>query len=471
MRPLEVVLLIMSGAAFLTLIKPRLRASRWTSTLVPLAPATAAAQAALEGPRWQMVPAYVVSGLLFVAWLIRCRPLGRFAMTVAAVVGALGLLLSVALPTVLPVFSFPPPSGPYPIGTLTYHWIDAARPDVFIPNTDQLRELIIQVWYPARASASSVRAPYLDNPAELAPVEHLLHLPDFLFDHFKYVATHATPSAPAADDVHTFPVLIFVSGRGGYRQSNTFQVEELVSHGYIVVGLDQPYASAGVVFPDGRMVAMDPRLYDPARPGHALFLDSVLPFLTQDVSFTLDQLARLNLADPSDILTGRIDLSRAGIFGVSLGGILAGEACLREPRLRACLVMDAFMPANVVEMGLPEPTMWLSRDRRSMQLEGWTQSDIDETQTSMRAVYERLARDSYLVLVPGLFHNDFTDAPLFSPVGSLLGLSGSLDERRAHGIINAYSLAFFDQYLQHKPSTLLQGTSADYPEVLFESRR
>ena len=59
----------------------------------------------------------------------------------------------------------------------------------------------------------------------------------------------------------------------------------------------------------------------------------------------------------------------------------------------------------------------------------------------------------------------------FSPVGSLLGLSGSLDERRAHGIINAYSLAFFDQYLQHKPSTLLQGTSADYPEVLFESRR
>jgi hypothetical protein len=35
---------------------------------------------------------------------------------------------------------------------------------------------------------------------------------------------------------------------------NTFQVEELVSHGYIIVAIDQPYAAASVVFPDGRQV-------------------------------------------------------------------------------------------------------------------------------------------------------------------------------------------------------------------------
>jgi hypothetical protein len=30
-----------------------------------------------------------------------------------------------------------------------------------------------------------------------------------------------------------------VFGRGGYRQHNTLQVEELVSHGYIVAAIDQ----------------------------------------------------------------------------------------------------------------------------------------------------------------------------------------------------------------------------------------
>jgi hypothetical protein len=37
------------------------------------------------------------------------------------------------------------------------------------------------------------------------------------------------------------------------RFQNTFQVEELASHGYIVVGIDHSYVSAGTVFPDGRL--------------------------------------------------------------------------------------------------------------------------------------------------------------------------------------------------------------------------
>jgi hypothetical protein len=61
-------------------------------------------------------------------------------------------------------------------------------------------------------------------------------------------------------------VLIFSHGRGGYRQHNTMQVEELVSHGYIVAAIDHPYAATGVVFPDGRIAAFDPRMFDPSAP-------------------------------------------------------------------------------------------------------------------------------------------------------------------------------------------------------------
>jgi len=481
MRPLEIVLAFSEVLTFLVLVlvTPRLRAGRWllTSTLacVPLA----AGQVLFEGARWQLVPAYTLSIVFLLATRLqppssstsgRSRPLRRRCVAgLIIILAGAATVLAVALPAVVPVFHFPRPLGPYAIGTLTYHWVDATRSDIFTHDPNDARELMVQIWYPAQADPSAPRAPYVEHPEILGPVARLLHLPDFIFGHLKLVASNATRSALVAPDEPAYPVLIFLSGRDGYRQSNTFQVEELVSRGYIVAGVDQPYASAGVVFPDGRLITMDPRLYDPAHPGHAAFLDGVVPFLAQDVTFVLDRLAALNQTDPDGILTGRLDLQREGMFGVSLGGIFTGEACLKDSRLRACLVMDAFMPADVVRAGLEQPTMWISRDAQSMQREGWTAADIDETQTTMRAVYGSLRADGYLVLVPGMFHPDFTDAPLLSPLSSLVGLSGPLDAQRSHAIVNAYSLAFFDHYLKSQPTPLLAGPATQYPEVLFDS--
>jgi len=59
--------------------------------------------------------------------------------------GALALLISAAPPIVSPVFRFPRPSGPYAIGRLTYHWVDAARPEVFTADTNDHRELMVQM--------------------------------------------------------------------------------------------------------------------------------------------------------------------------------------------------------------------------------------------------------------------------------------------------------------------------------------
>ncbi len=100
-----------------------------------------------------------------------------------------------------------------------------------------------------------------------------------------------------------------------------------------------------------------------------------------------------------------------------------------------------------------------------MQREGWLQADIDETQTTMRSVYETLPGDGYLVLVPSMFHINYSDAPYFSPVGSQAGLTGPIDGQRGLDIIKAYSLAFFDKELKGQPSPLLNGASNPYPEV------
>lgn len=480
MRPLEIALSLINVLILFILTIPGLRTRHWMVNVTLFALPFAGIQILVEGPRWQMVPAYALSVFFALVWLLlNLEPGTRFIQRIVShpleiglffVLAIFGLTVSVALPLIFPVFHFPKPTGPYAIGTLTYHWIDTSRPELFTADPNDHRELMVQVWYPAQSEPSMPRAPYLSDPEIFAPVARLMHLPSFVFEHLKYVTTNAVPSAPMADDESSYPVLIFLSGRLGYRQSNTFQVEELVSHGYIVAAIDQPYAAAGVVFPDRHLVTMDPRMYDPAHPGHPAFYNTAIPFLAQDVSFTLDQLAALDRSDPNDILKGRLDMTRVGIFGVSLGGIETGEACLREPRLRACLVMDAFMPADVVRSGLHQPTMWISRDAKTMQREGWAQADIDETQTTMRAVYQSIPVGGYLVRVPGMFHLNFTDAPYFSPLAPLLGLSGPFDAKRGFAIINAYSIAFFNQELKNQPSVLLNGSSKQYPEVLFKKR-
>ncbi len=127
----------------------------------------AGAQILLEGARWRMAPAYAVSVILLVARLAGVKgagahgPLRRVVVYVGATFGALVLALISLLPLAFPVVRFPPPTGPYAIGSLTYHWIDAYRAEIFTVDPNDRRELMVQVWYPARANASAPRAPYL----------------------------------------------------------------------------------------------------------------------------------------------------------------------------------------------------------------------------------------------------------------------------------------------------------------------
>ena len=513
MRTWESLLLLADLLAFLVLSIRQMRGRLWMRNspaiaLVALvALVVAAAQWLAEGPRWQMLPAYALTVLLLLAGLLQnsapmgglngCKPPQSTVAAVAITLGALGLAIAAALPMMVPVFRFAHPCGPFAIGTLTYHWVDASRAEAFAANPNERRQLMVQVWYPAQANPSAQRAAYMANAGTVtAAFARMQDKPAFLFGHFKYVTTNALSSAAAAADQHRYPVLLFLEGATSFRQMNNFQVEHLVSQGYIVVAIDQPGAAAAVVSPDGRHAVglTVPQFHSMVGPsympvgtnsartgvllpnGSTLRDNSIVPYLAQDVTFALDQLAALNRADPNGILAGKLDLQRVGVFGVSLGGIVAGEACRLDSRLRACLVMDAPMSIDLVKADLKQPGMWITRDAASMRLErqragGWPDAEIEAHQTSMRAVYVGLSGAGYFVRVPGMFHSNFTDIASWTPLAPWLGLAGPVDVRQTHGIFNAYSLAFFDRHLLGSSATLLDGTSKRYPQALFESHR
>ncbi len=435
-------------------------------------------QLVFEGSRWQLYPVYLFTCLLL------ANLIWRLPKHYVGVIGTLAIVVAVTSFLLFPVFRFAAPTGPYDIGTVTYHWVDGSRAEVFSSDPNTHREMMVQIWYPAKQDSTLPLAPYVEDANALSEAQSRLHgWPSFMLGHLKYIESNARIGVPVAEDRPKSPVLIFLEGITGYRQMNTFQVEYLVSRGYVVMAIDQPYSAATVVFPDGRTIAglskdqMNPLIQqsivaDKNAPTlHGVTFDAgITPYLAKDVEFVLDQLDVLNRDDAKGLLKGRLDHNRIGIFGVSLGGIVAAEACRTERRLRACLVMDAPMPASVVHDGLQQPTMWITRDALTMRNEAWSQFDIDQHQKSMRTVFEKSTGDGYFVEISGLFHANLTDIPHFSPLLKWFGITGTIDATRRHSIVNAYTVAFFDQYLEESLAAILGSPGENFAEVRLERK-
>ena len=495
MRTFEILLSLLNAMALASLGVPRLRAIGMQRVFALVPALLAGVQVLTEGSRPQMIPAYALATVFSLVWLYSVAAAERIrvhhlvaALTIA--LGTLVLVVSVAAPIALPVFRFPKPTGPYAVGTVTYDWVDASRPELFAADPGACRELMAQIWYPAREDPSKPRVPYLEyaEPVTTA-LARIVHFPEFFVAHLKYATTNAISRAPVAGGTTAFPVLVFLSGLGGFRSSNTLQIEELVSHGYVVVGLDQPGASAAVRFPSGRVVSVPPReriqaliaqSISPKRPAPILvdrvLANGVVPYFAQDVSFALDRLAALNRSESGGLLYARLDEGRIGVFGISLGAMVAAEAAHGDARIKAALMMDAAMPKDVVGDGLAQPCMWITRPATDMRLErsrtgGWAERDILETLSTMQAVFDRHRPGSaYYLDAYGTFHVNFTDAPLWSPFTSLLGITGPVDGRRMWDIVDAYSLAFFDEYLKGEPQPLLDRPTQRFPEALLRLR-
>jgi hypothetical protein len=494
MRQLEILLVTSNFLALFVIVVRLFSTLMWKRISLLVLILAFGMHLVFEGARWQLAPAYVLTFLLLAISIPMERPRPssanalkpryRIAKLFIGVIGGLALVFATFLSVLFPVFRFELPNGRYEIGTVTYHWADDSRLEVFSSDPKARRELIVQIWYPAKQGAAFLQANYVNEADALSKAQAELHgWPNFVLEHLKYIKSNARVVPPVAEDHPNFPVLIFLEGITGYRQMNTFQVEHLVSRGYIVIAIDQPFIAATVVFPGGRQIAgwskdqMNPLIQQSitaAEPPPLLngitFEAGIIPYFAQDVVFLLNQLDALNKGDSIGLFKGRLNLNRIGVFGVSLGGIIVGEACRIDRRLRACLVMDAPMSSSVVRDGLRQPSMWISRDAQTMQNEAWTSFDVDQHVRTMRTVFDKSTSDGYFVEISGMFHANLTDVPYFSPLLKWTGIAGPIDPKRAHKIINTYTTAFFDRYLEGPQSTILDGESEHFPEVKLERR-
>jgi predicted dienelactone hydrolase len=497
MRLFETLTLITLLLSLLSFFVSRGKRPRWMAFLPSLAVLLVLAHLVLEGYRWQMVPAYVLTVLTFLSTVraimqgtdLMGKPSsrGRRALTIiGTVLDLLVLIVAAALPALLPVFRLPEPTGPYAVGTRYFYWIDKSHPDTYTPDPDDYREVSVQVWYPAELTGDEDPIRYMRKEAGRALAE-FLDLPSPLFDHFALVRTHAYLNASVAQTQTPFPVITY--SPSGLMSSHMALFEELASHGYVVLCIGHPYWNPFVYGADGEVLPFDGQneyykawwaeenatvkeakeqitvaktteAQERAQRWHNQLKPVAIRDLrkwAEDIGFVLDELEKLNSG--SGFLAGILDLERVGIMGFSRGGAATGQFCATDERCKAGINLTGFMYGDILDIDLPQPFLFMSQE------ETWCRDCFVND-----LYYKRAESSAYQMKIRGSRHASFGDPCLWGGVLQSFGEGATIDGERMARIQNIYTLAFFDKHLKGLAVSLLDGPSPDYPEIVFKSR-
>jgi dienelactone hydrolase len=371
--------------------------------------------------------------------------------------------------------TLPAPTGSFAVGRAIHAWADDATLDTLAPVPGAKRELVVWIWYPAAAGQSAM-TPMTDDyfPAALRVETERARgalISKFLTRDLSRVHAHSIRNSDVSPRQRSYPVVILRAGASAEVTNYSTLAEDLASHGYVVVGFDAPYRTGLVVFPDERVMRRTPENNPELCLGklgqeQADCVNKLQTAWTADIAFVLDRLERLNISDASGKFTGRLDMSRVGVFGHSFGGATAAQFCHDDSRCKAGIDVDGAPHGSVIQAGIQHPFMFLLSDHGDS-----SDPESRQIQANIQSIYDRLPRDSRLrIAIRGANHF------LFSDDGALLKSHIVLRALRMFGIVGidgrrqlavtAYCLhSFFDAYLKGDSVSPLKISSPLYPEI------
>lgn len=340
---------------------------------------------------------------------------------------------------------------------------------------------MVYIWYPAQPASPARPAEYFPFADELDkdPIARRAALDLFGDSWPRIVAgslrSHAIEDAPVASGPK-FPVILFSHGYSSTTFSYTAQIEDFVSHGFIVVAIEHTDAAGLVRFADGRirLFRNPPVSHSAADPLQAMVASAEqgTQIGAEDLRFVLDQLHRR--ATP---LADRMDLSRVAAAGHSYGGTVTARACQIDRRIGACISEDG--EVNPIGAFFDYP------DRRSIR-QPFLLLQIEQhvTDAELARMHEPRARwnrflaheheqlaqcgpGSYLVLLdrPGMNHASFSDGPILNardPEQVAVAM-GNLQ------VTKELERAFLDRSLRRNSEPILEGGGRGLSGVEIEA--
>jgi predicted dienelactone hydrolase len=195
--------------------------------------------------------------------------------------------------------------------------------------------------------------------------------------------------------------------------------------------------------------------------------NKLLEAWTGDIAFVLDRLEQLNASDASGKFTGRLDMTRIGVFGHSFGGATAAQFCAQDSRCEAGIDVDGSLHGSVIQNGIRRPFMFLLSGQGDFS----SDAEVRQIKADIQSVYDRLPADERLrIVIRGANHFTFSDdgallkSPLLRGLFRVFGRLG-VDGRRQL-VVTAYCVhSFFDAYLKQATVPPPKLASPAYPEI------
>jgi hypothetical protein len=376
--------------------------------------------------------------------------------------------------------SLPHPTGKHMVGRMPIQLTDENRLEAYSTESkDKKRELVVWIWYPASPKSDCKRAIYFPDKWSESDFVYGVKLGTTRFE------CHSFENAPVSTFQPIYPVLIF-SQAGFSVLSYSAILEEIASHGYVIVGINHTYDAPVTVFSDGRVIPASPQFMERVNSRAGLIEESfqfraaVADYKTADIKFVVDQLAHINKG--SSVLASRLDVTGLGVFGHSLGGNAALEFCRKDNRCKVAVNLDGANWNEVGKVGLKKPAMIIAAEHPEFSLPcdemviakvfpsiEWCEEERLQVSQGWRIIFDQ-ATTGYALTILGAKHINFadiqfTDLPSDSPFRVVMG---SAKPELIWRITCDYLIAMFDTYLKCKtPSPLLDGSEKPYPEVLL----
>jgi dienelactone hydrolase len=387
------------------------------------------------------------------------------------------IALPIAAQDTPPTVTFPPLSGEYSVGQTMRAVTDPSRDEVFTEDTTDKRTLAVTFYYPAEPDANAQPAPYMTE-AEGQGFSAVMGIPPVLTNALQ---PNLYKDAPAAPTEGGYPVLLFMPGLGTPVHLYTALLEQVASHGYMVVVTDPAYSLTISFYPDGQYVTAVPAGGDVTGDAAS---NPLIQSWVSDARFVLDWLDEVNVSDAQ--LAGLFDLSRVGMFGHSVGGAASLQAAYDDPRISAAIDMDGRLFGAVMNHALTTPFLIMNSEGSTdlssagvsgedLEALGMTPEELEAAEAQNVADVNRLLTMSpvgYQLTIAGTQHASYTSDLNFvhDLVPDLVTEEtvGTIAADRMVQIENDYVIAFFDTYLKDEVSPLLTDQpNPDYPEVTF----
>jgi len=453
-----------------------------------------------------MLASFIVGLILMaLAYLIQKRKKDNRTLWLSRILNSTAVvcfIFSIFIFWATPAMVIPAPSGKYAVGLS--HWvIETNRSETYTLSPTDKRKLHIKVWYPTADVSNVEFSRYKPAPkhahyaspgmakihaAGIASVGPLAFLELRLKTNIKNAMLAAySGTAPLKTD-KKFPVLLFSHGHKAHLDFFSTTMQDIASHGYIVVGINHSYEVPHSVLPTGETfihtgtalentpplsgsdyTAYEKRLSDNydtieqltsntlyERNEHAFFkaynaiidtpqdLTQDLPIRVADMQSVVQFLEQEGSLPNSPALFNIIDLSRIGAFGMSFGGPTSAEFCRQYMKCFAAANIDGKNWGNMLRDPVNVPMLWIAG------------TYTDNQRFDVLYTLKHWPTDAFRVFVPGALHQAFTDAPFLSPLIELAvleypyNIQPSDHSTNIHKVTNSALIGFFDHYAKSK---------------------